>query len=342
VQCGQIVRRFGVLKSVFALGVFRVRGLIRRALRFDFCFGIAAIIALALPAAASQPGVRTFTQMSVSTHEAGGVTLSDFTVHVVSADGEPLTGAVILQDGDKQIAGAALTDGQAAFTQTLPNGTHVITALYVGDLLHQPSASTPQKLHALPQQIINPSYAIALNPASLSLTAGDAGDSVITITPSNNQNNSAPTFFTLSCSGLPADTTCYFTPENVQIPANSNATVTSYFTLQTQGASGPDSRLNLNGKQNVLALAILLPGVFALGWLGRRRSSLARLMMLSILVLVAGFGFTGCAARYSYFNHGPPTNKPTPSGNYTITITAQNSNGVTAQNLVTTLALTVN
>jgi hypothetical protein len=50
---------------------------------------------------------------------------------------------------------------------------------------------------------------------------------------------------------------------------------------------------------------------------------------------------TACAPRYNYFNHGPPHNLPTPSGTYTLLVTAQSSNGVTAITNSTKFALTV-
>jgi hypothetical protein len=182
-----------------------------------------------------------------------------------------------------------------------------------------------------------------MNPAALSLVAGQAGDSIVTITPSNNQGSTSPTFFTISCSGLPADSSCFLTPQNVQIPAGSNAAVTSSFTLQTQAKStrGQNTPAAINSNKSAIALAILLPGVIALGWIGRRRSSLIRLMMLALVVFVASLGFTGCSPLYNYYNHGPPYNVATPSGTYTITVTAQTSNGVTASNITTTFALTV-
>jgi hypothetical protein len=52
-------------------------------------------------------------------------------------------------------------------------------------------------------------------------------------------------------------------------------------------------------------------------------------------------GTTACSARYGYLNHGP-TFGGTPLGSYTITVTAQTSNGVTATAHSTPLALTVN
>ena len=62
----------------------------------------------------------------------------------------------------------------------------------------------------------------------------------------------------------------------------------------------------------------------------------------TLLALVASLGTTACNARYDYYNHGPPPNPATPSGTYTIDVTAQSTNGVTATTNYTTLALTVN
>jgi hypothetical protein len=62
-----------------------------------------------------------------------------------------------------------------------------------------------------------------------------------------------------------------------------------------------------------------------------------------VLVMVGAIGVVGtpsCAARYNYLNHGP-TFAGTPSGTYTLTITAQTSNGVTASSQSQTLTLVV-
>ncbi len=330
------------VKSVEALGVIRVRGFISRGLRSEILMAAAMLLAFALPVYAAQQGIRTFTQMTVQTHQVAGVTVSEFTVHVTSADGEPLTGAVTLEEDNKPLVGAALENGLATLTPSLNPGSHLITALYQGDGLHKVSTSVPQAVSAYQPEITTPTFALPLNPASLPVTAGQAGDSIVTITPSNNQGTTSPTFFTLSCSGLPANSSCFFTPQNVQIPAGSNTAVTSSFTLQTQAISNPTSTpAATSNNKEALALAILLPGVLALGWLGRRRSSVIRLMMLACLVLVTSIGFSGCAPLYYYKNHGPPRNPATPSGTYTITVTAQTSNGVTGSNLTTTFALTV-
>jgi hypothetical protein len=69
---------------------------------------------------------------------------------------------------------------------------------------------------------------------------------------------------------------------------------------------------------------------------------LSRLVLLALVALVTMLGTTACNPRYYYFNHGPPTNLPTPAGTYTVTVTGQSSNGITAITQSTTFALTVN
>ena len=50
---------------------------------------------------------------------------------------------------------------------------------------------------------------------------------------------------------------------------------------------------------------------------------------------------TACNPRYDYLNHGPVQNPATPSGTYTVTVTGQSQNGITAITQNTTMALTV-
>ena len=87
-----------------------------------------------------------------------------------------------------------------------------------------------------------------------------------------------------------------------------------------------------------------MPGTLALGGVAlsfRRRPWLQRLSLLTLLALVSLLGATACNARYDYYHHGPPLNPATPAGTYTIDVTAQSSNGVTATTHTTTMSITV-
>jgi hypothetical protein len=148
-------------------------------------------------------------------------------------------------------------------------------------------------------------------------------------------------FVTLSCSGLPDQSSCAFNPENIEILPNATAAITSSMVILTQQASYASlGRPRSNG----LALAVFLPGVLGLGGLAfavRRRPWLQRLTLVALVGLVNVLGATGCNPRYDYYHHGPPINPATPAGTYTVDVTAQSSNGVTATTHTTTLALTV-
>ena len=81
--------------------------------------------------------------------------------------------------------------------------------------------------------------------------------------------------------------------------------------------------------------------MIGLAFSARRRRWLSRLSLLALLALVACLGTTACNPLWNYQNHGPPYNLPTPSGTYTLLVTAQSSNGVTASTHTTKLVLTV-
>jgi Bacterial Ig-like domain (group 3) len=315
--------------------------MIRRGLRLELVAGIG--IALAMPAVAfagqSAKTVATQTTLQEEMHDQGGRTQANLTVTVAGEDGLPATGAVVISDYGRQLAGAALNkQGQATLVLALPGGDHSFTAAYIGDATHRASLSDSARAHA--QTVTTPDFQISVAPASLSLGLGQSGTVVASITPVNSSALTAPMFITLSCSGIPDQSSCTFNPENIEILPNATAAVTSSAVFVTQQAEGSIARPGSNG----VALAILLPGALGLGglaWSVRRRPWLQRLSLLALVALVTALGTTACNPQYYYFNHGPPPNPSTPPGTYTVNITAQASDGVTATTHTTTLAFTV-
>jgi hypothetical protein len=261
---------------------------------------------------------------------------------VAGADGQAATGAVVLRDHGRQIAGAALdASGLAAIAIDLPAGEHQLRAAYLGDAVHQGSVSSAASVQA--QTTGTPDFGVAIAPASLSLTAGQSGSAILTVTPINAAALSSPMFLTLSCSGIPDESACTFTPQTLEIDAGATKAVTSEMVLTTQAQSG---RVVLPGQPagGATALAVLFPGVLALGglaWGARRRRFLGRFALLAMAALITVAGATGCNPQYNYQHHGPIKNPATPAGTYTVRVTAQTSNGVTATTHYTTLALTV-
>lgn len=322
-----------------------MRRLISRGLRLELMIGLG--IALALPAlalpAGNARGLATQTMLNAETHDLNGHTQAILSVSVTGEDGQPAAGAVVLQDQGKPLAGVALDEqGRATTTLALPAGEHNLTAVYSGDVSHLGSTSQVTPVRALVST--TPDFSVSAAPVSLSLTAGQSGSVVASILPINGASLTAPLFVTISCSGLPDQSACTFTPENIEILPNEVAAINSTMVVAT--SAGSTTRLILPGRQesHPVAWAILLPG--ALGFAGlafgaRRRNWLSRFSLLALLALVSVLGTTACAPLYNYYEHGPPHNLPTPSGTYTVQITAQSSNGITAITHSTSVVLTV-
>jgi hypothetical protein len=325
-----------------------VRRFLRRGVRLEL---VAALcVALSVPAlgvtsepeaAGSAASLTTQTSILAVTHDLHGHTQVSVTVTVLGEDGLPASGAVSLRDGGHDLAGAALdAKGEAHLTVDLAAGSHALQAAYVGDGSHLKSISEVTRVEAQVSTI--PTFTVAVAPTTMSLTPGQSGTVTATITPVNSSNLSAPMFVTLSCSGLPDEAACVFSPENLEILPNATAGVISTMSITTQIGSQSDAMAR--PVSTPVSLAILLPGVFALGglaWSARRRAWLQRLSLLGLVALVSILGATACNPRYDYFNHGPPANRETPAGSYTVIVAAQSSNGVTAITNTTDLALTV-
>jgi hypothetical protein len=321
---------------------------------------MAVSMALAvLPAVAQQ--VATHTALSVQTRDLNGHTQANASITVTGADGLPVAGVVSINDGARQLAQVALnSEGQATSVVALTPGEHALRAVYSGDRTHQ--GSTSEAAAASGQTSSTPSFALSLAavaPSTLPLTVspGGAGTIAVTITPEDNSALTAPMFITLSCSGLPSQASCTFTPESIEIlpttptscssgaPVSSCPPISSML-LQTQAQYSPNA-LNPSDRahrKNPVAWAVVLPGILTLGglaWGRRRRAWLSRLALVALLGLVAALGVTACAPLHNFYYNGPPHPIATPAGTFNVTVTGQASNGVTAITNSTTMVLTV-
>jgi hypothetical protein len=336
----------------------RVRKTVSRAVRLQG-FAWLGLALAALPAAASTQMVATFTTLNVATSEENGRTQADIDVAVTGADGRPASGIISIEDGNK-IRGQAVLDelGVAHSSITLPGGVHQLRAVYLGDAEHRGSSSPVTEATGATSD--QPGFDVSISPVSpttfpMTLTPGETGTAQVTVTPENNSLLTAPMFVTVSCSGLPNETSCTFTPESVEIltttPASCSSGAsaascppTSSMLLQTQAQGGTHgTTMNVRPTQKI-AWAILLPGMIGLGGLAfgaRRRAWLNRLALMALVGLVMTLGMTGCSPLYRYYNHGPPPPPATPAGTYNVKITAQSSNGVTSISSTTTMVLTV-
>ncbi|MGA3159872.1 MAG: Ig-like domain repeat protein [Terracidiphilus sp.] len=345
-----------------------MRGIICRDSRLVLVAGLVMALAVSALAAPVSGSVSTTTTLTAGTLNG---CVQPLTVNV-TAGGTPVTsGTVTINDefngNAVQLASVALSSsGSASPSVDLADGSHSLTASFTGITGYQASTSTPAVLVSVATEcefsiaIPTSSFIPASTTNTLTLIAGQSGSLTITVTPSVEFTSTltAPMFVTLSCSGLPDGAACSATPENLEIlsttpescpsgspasscPPTSNMVILTY--AASNSASAPATPQG--NRPSPIAWAFLLPGALGLGGLAfgaRRRRWLSRLSLLALVGLVTMLGATACNPRYNYLNHGPPTNPATPSGTYTVTVTAQSSNGVTALTHSTTFTLIVN
>lgn len=311
-----------------------------RRLRLELVAGLG--LALAFSAAHAQ-SLATTTTLSADTRDVNGRTQATLSLAVADENGQPVSGSVIVKDNGRQIAGVALNaEGAATSVVTLTPGSHSLTAAYAGSGTYTSSTSEATPVSAAAST--TPDFSVAVSPASLSLTQGQSGTTTVSVTPLNASSLTAPMFVTVSCSGLPDQSSCTFTPESVEILPNATAASTSSMLITTVSGSAANKTAPQPFRTaSPIAWALLLPGLglAGLAFGARRRAWLSRLSLLGLVAVVTMLGTTGCNPLYNYKNHGPTANRPTPAGTYTITVAAQSSNGVTATTHTTTLALTV-
>lgn len=339
----------------------------RRSLRHEFFAGLAVLAALLASAAvhaqaAGEQPLPTQTTLSV-TPAANG--LSTATIRVIGANGEPARGVVSLEEGGRVLSQEQLNaDGEATATVTLSSGSHSLQASYAGDAGHQASLSDATTVHP-DITAASPGFQVsvsAVTPPTLpmTLTAGQTGTVTVTLIPVNNSALKSPMFVTLSCSGLPSQAFCSFTPVNLEIlpttpascPAGSPAsacppTASMVITTQSQAARGTPTAKAAPPVQpgRSIEWALLLPGFLGLSgiaWGTRRRRWLQRIALMALVGVVATLGVSACSnPLWYYYNHGPSLAPQTPSGTYTVTVTGQTDTGVSAISSSTNLVLTV-
>lgn len=328
---------FRILEQVHVILMFS------RGLRLTLAATLGVALVTAIPSAAGASTQQaTQTTLLVDTRDVNGRTLANVSVGVSGSDGLPATGAITLADAGKPFSGFALNaQGQTTQTIELAPGSHSFTAVYMGDPSHLSSKSEVTPVTAAAGT--TPGFTVSVSPSAVSLKQGQSASSVVSVTPINAASLTAPMFVTISCSGLPDQSNCTFTPENIEIPVGATSAITSTMVIATQSGSLTTAKPVILRDAHPVAWAIL-PGGLILAGLAfgmRRRRFLSRFALLSLIALVTMLGATACSPLYNYNNHGPIPNLPTPAGTYTVKVAAQTSNGVGATTQFASIALTV-
>jgi hypothetical protein len=190
---------------------------------------------------------------------------------------------------------------------TSAQGTYVFSAEYPGDAVRAPATATSTLVVGNP----NGDFNIAASPTSATIKAGQSATFTITISPVNGMNSPV----TFACSGLPAASSCTFSPASV---TPNGAPVSTTLTLNTtapQSATVPVARLRpwtFVSWSVGIVFGFFVVGAGVRSKNARRCSAVFSVIALALLVVSCGGG------------GGPQTNPQngTPPGTSSITVTA--------------------
>lgn len=169
-------------------------------------------------------------------------------------------------------------------------------------------------------------YSMSISPANRSVVAGDTASFQVQLVPNPVYTNS----ISLACSGLPAATSCVFTPTSVTLAGATPGTATLSITTTVRPIFTTSNSLT----RHFYALWLMVPGLALLGLRSgnRRRRRIAGLLLLcsifSLLVLLPA-----CS-------HGvvqPPVSG-TPAGTYQINVTGTSGSDAKSQQIVLTVS----
>jgi subtilase family serine protease len=226
------------------------------------------------------------------------------------------------------LGSGTLSGGTATYaTSSLPLGSNNVTAFYDGDTSNRVSTSvSPAVVNA------TTSFTLAAQPAvtTLSVTQGQISGALnLQITSSTGfvvtNGSSSQTLLPLSytCSGLPSEATCNFSPSST-----SSATSVS-LTIATTAPTGKLQRPF--DKRPSIFYAVLFPGllgIVATIGTGKRSLSAIRMLVLIALLGMSAMWMTSCGGSSSS-NKNPGT----PIGNYPITVNATTGGASPIQSL---------
>ena len=259
----------------------------------------------------------TTTSLTTSNNATNVDTSVTLTATVTSSTVGTPTGTVTFYSGTTALATEGLSGGIATYNSTsLPTGSLALTATYNGATDYATSTSTP-----VSETISQPIVTGTLSSPSVSLSTGSTSTVTLNLTAQGGYTGTG----TYSCTSLPAEMSCSFSPASSTFSASA-PTATTTLTISTTGgnstAETTSSRLALppapghSGRRNTtLAAGLFFPAAFA-GLIGfaRRRKSWPRsvvLAVLSIATLAGMAALSGC---------GSSGTSGTPAGTYTIEV----------------------
>ena len=235
------------------------------------------------------------------------------------------TGNVSFYDGNALLGTADLSSGTATLSvTTLSVGTHTVAAMYSGDTNFNPAKSTPSTITVA---TVVPAFSLSGTPATLSLTAGATGTATLKLIANATFSGAV----TLSCSGMPTNSSCSVNPASITLSAGGSAIATLVIT--TAGTHAELKPLSKPWDPSTVAKLAALFGVFA--FCGRRKRVRSLTLFGIGMMLSIGMMLTGCSGNGS----SVPTAK---AGTYVVTVMATPFGGSAASNQSAQVNVTVN
>lgn len=238
----------------------------------------------------------------------------------ITSSGSPTGTITFFANGAQIGTPQTVSKGGATLSYTFSTaGTYVVTAMYSGDSYYQTSTS-PTTVSVVSSA---PTFsASAITAQQNTVAAGQTG-----LYSFNLAQNVYTGTITMSCSGLPANSSCSFSPASITSNGCSTSSVVALSILTQQGpvsSSGAGIGVGGGGWRSVAGFVSGAVLALLIG-LRRRRSSPMRLegMWMALALLLGSLGMSACGNTVL---GGPAT----PSGKYTVTVTATGSAGTTA------------
>jgi Pro-kumamolisin, activation domain/Bacterial Ig-like domain (group 3) len=249
------------------------------------------------------------------------VTLTAQVVPTVTGAVAPTGTVKFTGNGGSNLGTVAISNGQAQQTLTFNQaGQQTIQASYSGDFNYLPSVGT------FTQNIVaTPDFSMSANPAALIVTIpGQSASTTITFNSYNGFTGSA-TLSSALVSGLPADTSCSFSPSVVTFTSGVT-TVPVTMTVNTLAATADflaPLRLRRQFPSNLLRIKLVLAisGAFVVLYFCARWRIRRLVLISAAFAAIAAASSCGGTTGGGGGGAAPPANPGTSAGNYPLVIT---------------------
>jgi hypothetical protein len=249
--------------------------------------------------------VRTASSVQLTVTPAGAASASQSIMLTAALNGVPNPPANFIYRLDGAFIGSAPSTQSVSFLPPAV-GSFAVSAEYTGDAELLPGTSSKTLV------VGNPAgdFIIDASPATATIKAGQTAMFTITVNPVNGLNSS----ITFACSGLPAASSCNFSPASLTPGASPVSTTLTIATTAPSSAAVP-----IAGPHPWTFAAWPVAMMFGLFVLSiANRSKKTRRWSLAFGALALGFCLVSCGGG----NSTPPPIIGTPPGTSSITVTA--------------------